>query len=102
MTPETAVKSAIKDFLRLQGIWFHHNLAGIGSARGLSDLTGIYKGRPLYIEVKAPGRKVKPNSSQEGFLQNVHERGGIAIEADGIEALILGFRRYGYEFNVLF
>ena len=92
----------MRDFLRLQGVWFYHNLAGIGSAQGLSDLTGIHDGRPLYIEVKAPGRRVKPNSNQEGFLQNVHDRGGIAIEADGVEALIRGFERYGYRFNVLF
>ena len=101
-TPERQVKRAIQDFLNLCGVFWYSNLAGIGGAPGLSDMTGIYRGRYLAIEVKAPGKRIKPGSNQERFLQNVHDQGGIAIECDGVPALVEGFRRYGYEFNVLF
>jgi len=101
-TPEGQAKRAIRDFLNLYGVWHYVQVQGPLSARGVSDLVGIYKGRPLYIEVKAPGKRIKPGSEQERFLENVHERGGIAIEADGVESLVKGFERYGYKFNVLF
>ena len=96
-TPEGAVTRAIRDVLKLAGIlhWKQHQ--GLGSTPGVSDIIGIYQGRFLAIEVKAPGKRVKPMSRQQGFLDNVHLHGGIAIEADSVEALVDGFMKYGYK-----
>lgn len=56
----------------------------------MSDIIGIFGGRFLAIEVKAPGKRVKPGSAQERFLENVREEGGVAIEADCLEKVIEG------------
>jgi len=98
---ETEITKAIRDVLRCFGVYHWKQHQGLGSFPGVSDILGIYKGRMLAIEVKAPGRRVQPGSAQERFLANIHEQGGIAIEADSIDALVLGFARYGIELPVL-
>ena len=97
LTPEGAATLAIRDVLKLAGVYHWKVHQGLGSAPGVSDLLGIYKGRMLAIEVKAPGKKIKPGSAQQRFLANIHVNGGIAIEADSVEALLAGFARYGYK-----
>lgn len=47
---------------------------------GGADLIGIYKGRFLAIEVKAPGNN--PTGPQRRFLDHVERSGGIAIVCD--------------------
>lgn len=42
--------------------------------KGVADIIGIYEGRPIAIEVKAPKGKV--SKDQEVFLTNWHEAGG--------------------------
>ena len=102
VTPEAAVTKQIRDVLRISGIlhWKQHQ--GLGSTPGVSDILGCYKGQFVAIEVKAPGRRVKPGSAQQRFLDNIHQAGGIAIEADSVEALVAGFARYGHKLPVLF
>ena len=52
-TPETAIKKAIKDYLRLSG-WFTFSIMqGLGSYRGIADIYAIKNGNGLWIEVKA-------------------------------------------------
>jgi hypothetical protein len=102
ITPEGAVTRAIRDLLAACGVYHWKVHQGLGSAPGVSDILGIYEGRLLAIEIKAPGKKVKPGSAQERFLENIHEHGGIAIEADSVQALIDRFRWYGYKLPILF
>jgi len=47
-----------------------------GLCTGSSDLIGIYKGRFLAIEVKAPGKE--PTPEQLNFIQQVKKAGGVA------------------------
>lgn len=91
---ENAVKKQIWAYLTLRGVFafivfqptqlkpgqftmWHH------SSKGIPDILGIFKGRPLAIEVKA--RKNKTTKNQDVFLENFRKAGGIAIVAWGIE-----------------
>lgn len=51
-----------------------------GLCVGSSDIIGIYKGRFLAIEVKAPGKK--PTKEQLNFIRVVNEKGGISFWID--------------------
>ena len=54
--------------------------------KGAADLMGCTDtGQFFAIECKKPGKK--PTPEQEEFLQAVERRGGLAIVADGIEAV---------------
>jgi len=53
-----------------------------GLCVGSSDIIGIYKGRMIAVEVKATGKRVKPNSAQDKFIRMIREQGGIAFECD--------------------
>lgn len=54
---------------------------------GVSDILGIYKGRFIAIEVKAPKGRLSPN--QILFQQEVKEHGGIALTIRSVEQLEL-------------
>lgn len=74
MTPETAEKQAIKDYLRIYGCFFYYNLAGIASFKGIPDLTVIdRRGQVWQIEVKAGG---KQSDYQKNFQMEWEARGG--------------------------
>jgi hypothetical protein len=60
ITPETAEKKAIKDFLNARGWFWYPNTAGLGSKPGIPDLTAIKKGFVVQIEVKAGKGKQSP------------------------------------------
>jgi len=55
-------------------------LVRYGLCVGSSDLIGIYKGRFVAIEVKAPGKK--PTEEQYKFMQAIVNNGGIAFWID--------------------
>lgn len=70
------------------GIWdekqnAHRKLNGFGQIRGTADILGIWKGKPLAIEVKSSTGKL--SLYQTMFLQNFANAGGIAIVARSIE-----------------
>jgi len=50
---------------------------------GIADITGIFRGQPLAIEVKSDKGRV--SDAQEIFLQRFNEEGGIAFVARSIE-----------------
>lgn len=49
---ESMIKSQIKDYLALKGIFNYHNLQGIGSYKGIPDRIMHYRGRVVYLEIK--------------------------------------------------
>lgn len=51
--------------------------------KGVSDIIGIYKNRPLFIEVKRPGGKV--SDEQLLFLTEAAKNGAIAILATSVD-----------------
>lgn len=52
--------------------------------KGISDIIGIYKGIPLFIEVKTPKTKKNLTLHQKAFLNRCTEEGGIAFVACSI------------------
>jgi len=76
ITEETAEKIAIKQYLGYFGCFFYHNLQGIGSKKGLPDLTAIdRKGQVWQIEVKKPVGG-KQSDHQKEFQRAWEEKGG--------------------------
>lgn len=51
--------------------------------RGVSDILGIYRGKPLAIEVKSANGRLSP--AQKLFLTEFLERGGIAMVAKSVD-----------------
>lgn len=58
--------------------WYQHR-----SSVGVADILGIYKGKPLAIEVKKKGNRA--TKIQEEYLERFRKEGGIAFVAYGIE-----------------
>ena len=83
--PETIIQNSIRDFLQIKG-WFvirHHQ--GLGSMKGLSDLTAIKNGVTIYIEVKLPNPRSKMSDHQKEFQKNIEEHGGLFLEARSVD-----------------
>lgn len=58
---------------------------------GVSDIIGIYRGQPLFIEVKVPGKEVKGLTvDQKVFLSQIRRMGGIGFVATSIADVIKG------------
>lgn len=98
MTPERAIQNQICAYLRLMGaLVFIHDSVGIYDVkagrfrtnkspyriRGVSDLLGIYKGRPLAIEVKTKTGRVSPY--QKEFLDRWRAAGGVGFVARSVD-----------------
>lgn len=77
MTPETAEKNAIKQYLNLKGIFWYYNLQTLGSFKGVPDLTFIKDGTTVQCEVKTP--KGRQSDYQKEFQKNWEANGGVYI-----------------------
>lgn len=83
MTPETAVKHQIRDYLRSFGWFVYHNMAGLGSYPGLSDMVAVKDGFVLFIEAKAGNGRQSDN--QVRFQNLIESHGGNYVLAYGYE-----------------
>jgi len=65
VTPETALKHAAVQYLRLQG-WLTYPVVqqGIGAVRGMPDRVAIKAGRTIWLEFKAPRGRVSPEQEE--------------------------------------
>lgn len=88
VTAETALKKAAKDLLKLYRIFTFPVTAGMGSYPGIPDRLGIYKGKPLAIEFKAP--KGRLSDSQGIFKERFEREGGLYILCKSVEDLAEG------------
>lgn len=52
---------------------------------GVSDIIGVYKGRPLFLEVKTPKTRKRLTEAQQGFLLRTRELGAISAVVTSIE-----------------
>jgi hypothetical protein len=83
MTPETQLKSQIKDYLDLKGIFHFPILQGLGAAKGIPDRIAVKDGVVYGIEVKAP--KGRMSEHQQRFRDQLIAAGGQYIEARCLE-----------------
>lgn len=86
ITPETSEKGAIKDYLRFNGWFVFHNLAGLGVYPGIPDFCAIKNGHVVMIEAKAPkiGKKKagKQSENQAEFQADWELHGGYYVCGD--------------------
>jgi len=58
---ETELKSQIKDYLAIRGIFSFPITQGLGSYRGAPDRIMHFQGRVRYLEIKLPTGKMSDN-----------------------------------------
>lgn len=99
---ELPLQHAIVDYLRIVKVfaWITNQPLMDGStgrfkmyhrsSTGVADILGIFKGRPLAIEVKYGKGKTTP--SQDSFLDRFRKEGGIAFVAYSIDDVIKELR----------
>ena len=81
--PESVVLRQVRDYLRALGWFVIRHQQGLGSHRGLSDLTAIRGGRTIWLEAKtATGRQ---SEYQRAFQEAVEAHGGEYRVVRGIE-----------------
>ncbi len=83
---ETDIRRQLRDYLKMKGWFVYHNLAGLGSYAGLSDLVAVKDGRVVHIEVKRPGTG-KQSDNQVKFQSDLESAGGEYVIARSIEDL---------------
>ena len=56
--PETIIQNAVKQYLQMRGWFVIRNQQGLGSHKGMADLTACKNGTVVFIEVKTPKGKL--------------------------------------------
>ena len=107
--PETILQCSLIQHLRWcakADVWFCHLanggarspvegaiLEGLGVRPGAPDLLIVRGGQPLFLELKAPGRKLSPAQIE---CHDALRRAGATVEtADTIDAALAFLRRLG-------
>jgi Holliday junction resolvase len=85
MTPETAVKRAVRAHLRGQGYFVFPLTAGMGSHPGISDLCAVRGAAVLWIECKSSSGRLSP--AQEQFRADIEAHGGTYVIARSVDDL---------------
>lgn len=86
MTPETAIKKSVKQYLQIKGWFIFPMLAGLGAYKGIADFYVIKGGRGIWIEVKTARGKQSPH--QIGFQQDIEDAGGEYMIVRDVQELI--------------
>lgn len=71
--PETIIQNAVKQFLQFRGWYVIRNQQGLGSHKGMADLTACKNGMVVFVEVKTP--KGKQSDYQKQFQMDLASRG---------------------------
>ena len=85
ITPETAIKKSIKDYLRLSGWFVFSIMQGLGSYAGIADFFAIKNGWGIWIEVKS--EKGTQSEYQIKFEKDIKEHGGRYILVRSVDEL---------------
>lgn len=87
MTPENIIKSQVKDYLAMKGIFNFPIMQGLGCQPGLPDRIAVKDGKIYCIECKAPKGVMSPYQKQ--FRDNIKLSGGVYIEAHRLEDVMM-------------
>ncbi len=71
---EADILAALRKYLRMRGWYVIRHQQGLGSHKGLADLTAIKDGKTVYLETKKPKGKLSP--VQEQFRDCIEGHGG--------------------------
>jgi hypothetical protein len=88
MTPETAIKKQIKDWLKLNGWFVFYCLQGMGAYKGIPDIIAVRQGLTIYVEVKT--KAGRQSDHQKQFQADVTSHGGSYIIARGFDDIEKG------------
>jgi len=83
---EADITKQIRDYLNYKNIFHWKQWQGSFSKPGISDIIGIYKGIPLFLEIKTPNGKLSKH--QKEFLAEVNENGGLGVVLRYVEDCI--------------
>lgn len=96
MTPEGLVKKKIKDWLDEIGVWHFSPMSFGYGRRGIPDIVGAFRDRPVAIECKREGGARTKWQERECLL--AHRAGAVVIIAENLEQVKRKFRE---EFGAL-
>lgn len=86
---EADITRAIRSLLKSLGVFHWKQWQGsFSQPKGVSDILGIFKGKPLAIEVKTDRGRV--SDAQKDFLKRWNKEGGIGFVARGVDDVIDG------------
>lgn len=90
MTPEGRVKTAVKTFLGIRGIWYYMPVSNGMGQHGVPDFICCVPpmGKFLAIETKAPGKLRNVTALQERAIGNIRSAHGWALAIDDVSQLI--------------
>ena len=83
---ESELRQQVKDYLAVKDWFCFYHLAGLGSYRGIPDLTAVKNGRTVWIELKRP-RGVQ-SDYQKQFQADLEAAGGEYILCRGVDDLM--------------
>ncbi len=81
--PETKIRRAIADFLKVNGWKVVRIVQSALSEKGIPDLVAIRGGQVVWIEVKTPAGRLSEH--QKRWLQDLEDHGGWWIVARSVE-----------------
>ena len=87
-TAEGMLIKSVRDLLNACHIFHWKNFGGPLGVVGVPDILGIYKGRMIGLELKAPKGVVSP--AQQHFIDKINEEGGIAFVVRTLDDVIVG------------
>jgi Holliday junction resolvase len=80
---EGEILRAVRDYLRVEGWLVIRNQQGLGSYKGLPDLTAIRAGQVVWVELKTPRGHL--SEDQERFRADIEQHGGRWLLARSVE-----------------
>ncbi len=81
--PETAIRTAIRDYLTLHGWKVTRIVQSALSEKGIPDLVATREGKTVWVEVKQPTGRL--SAHQVAWLQDLENHGGHYIVARSVE-----------------
>ncbi len=86
ITPETAIKQHVKQYLKIRGWFIFPLLAGLGAYRGIADFYIIKDGRGIWLEIKT--ERGKQSDHQVKFQADIEAHGGEYMVCRDVQELI--------------
>ena len=86
LTPETAIKRSVKQYLQIKGWFIFAILQGLGAKRGIADFYVIKDGRGIWMEIKTANGKQSDHQIQ--FQADIEEHGGEYMVVRDVQELI--------------
>lgn len=96
MTPEGKLYQQVKKALDAErGIWWFKVHGSPQQKKGIPDLCIIVRGRALFVELKADGKKA--TKLQEHAMKQIRSAGGAAMVSHNVDTILAAVRKMNEE-----